>query len=54
VPEPSEPLEKIELIAALRKANGNQTHAAKALGVHRMTVFNRMRKYGIRLNEILK
>lgn len=54
VPEPSDPLEKLELIAALRKANGNQTHAAKALSVHRMTVLNRMRKYGIRLHEILQ
>ncbi|MGA9538593.1 MAG: helix-turn-helix domain-containing protein, partial [Desulfobacterales bacterium] len=53
VPEPSDTLEKLELIAALRKANGNQTHAAKALSVHRMTVLNRMSKYGIRLHEIL-
>ena len=54
VPETSEPQEKLALIAALRKANGNQTHAAKILGVHRMTVLNRMRKYGIRLHEILR
>jgi PAS domain S-box-containing protein len=53
LPEPSGSLEKMALIAALRKANGNQTQAAKALGVHRMTVLNRMRKYGIRLHEIL-
>jgi two-component system response regulator HydG len=53
VPAPSDPPEKSALIAALRKANGNQTRAAKALGVHRMTVLNRMRKYGIRLHEIL-
>jgi two-component system, NtrC family, response regulator HydG len=50
----SDPPEKVALIAALRKANGNQTHAAKALGVHRMTVLNRIRKYGIRLHEILR
>ena len=32
MPEPSDPPEKLALIAALRKANGNQTHAAKASG----------------------
>jgi len=53
VTEPSAPPEKLALIAALRKTNGNQTRAAKTLGVHRMTVLNRMRKYGIRLHEIL-
>ena len=50
--EPSDPPEKLALIAALRKTNGNQTHAAKLLGVHRMTVLNRMRKYGIRLHSL--
>jgi len=41
--------EKQELIEALRKTGGNQTQASKILGVHRMTVWNRMRKYGISL-----
>jgi PAS domain S-box-containing protein len=45
------PEEKAQLIEALRKANGNQSRAAGILGVHRMTVFNRMRKYGIRLKN---
>lgn len=54
VPALSDAPEKLALIAALRKTNGNQTRTAKALGVHRMTVFNRMRKYGIRLHEILR
>jgi transcriptional regulator with PAS, ATPase and Fis domain len=39
--------EKMQLINALRQAGGNQTQAAKILGVHRMTVWNRMRKYSI-------
>jgi two-component system response regulator HydG len=39
------------LIEALRKAGGNQSRAAGILGVHRMTVFNRMRKYGITLKN---
>lgn len=46
------PPEKQALIEALRKAAGNQSHAARLLGVHRMTVLNRMRKYGIRLKDI--
>ena len=43
--------EKAQLIEALRKAGGNQSRAAAILGVHRMTVFNRMRKYGITLKN---
>jgi two-component system, NtrC family, response regulator HydG len=45
------PEEKTQLIEALRKAGGNQSRAAGILGVHRMTVFNRMRKYGITLKN---
>jgi PAS domain S-box-containing protein len=53
-PESADVPEKQALIAALRKAHGNQTRAAKLLGVHRMTVLNRMRKYGIWLPEVLR
>ena len=35
------------LLEALKEAGGNQTQAAKILGVNRVTVWNRMRKYGI-------
>jgi len=45
----NESKEKRELIDALRQAAGNQSQAARILGVHRMTVWNRMRKYGISL-----
>jgi transcriptional regulator with PAS, ATPase and Fis domain len=45
----AEPEEKLRLIEALRQTGGNQSRAASILGVHRMTVFNRMRKYGIQL-----
>lgn len=44
---------RLELIDALRKAGGNQSQAARILGVHRMTVLNRMRKYGIQLKRDL-
>ncbi len=50
MPDPldsNEQKEKAELLEALEKSGGNRTLAAKLLKVHRMTVWNRMRKYGI-------
>jgi len=43
--------EEAELIEALRASKGNKTRAAEILGVHRMTVFNRIRKYGLHLKK---
>jgi len=43
--------EKEALIEALRLSNGNKVKAAKILNVHRMTVWNRMKKYGIQLTR---
>ncbi len=45
--------EKDELIAALKKTGGNQTQAARLLGINRVTVWNRMKKYGIDLKRVL-
>lgn len=42
------------LINALEKTGGNQTRAAQLLGVNRVTVWNRMRKYGLNLRKELK
>jgi transcriptional regulator of acetoin/glycerol metabolism len=42
------------LVEALRRANGNQTRAARLLGVNRVTVWNRMRKYGVDLKKVLQ
>ena len=39
--------EKAAIVEALRLSNGNRSEAAKLLGVHRMTIWNRMKKYGI-------
>lgn len=39
---------KQELVDALRQTNGNQTRAAKILGISRVTVWNRMKRYGLR------
>ena len=49
----SEPKEKMALIEALRKSNGNQSQAARLLGINRVTVWNRMKKYGIDLKKVL-
>jgi len=46
--------EKEELILALREARGNQTRAAGILGVNRVTVWHRMKKYGINLRRVLE
>ncbi|MGB5983928.1 MAG: sigma 54-interacting transcriptional regulator [Desulfobacterales bacterium] len=43
--------EKRELTEALKKTGGNQTRAAELIGVNRVTVWNRMRKYGISLKR---
>ncbi len=45
--------EKSELINALKRTGGNQTKAAKLLNINRVTVWNRMRKYGIDLKKVL-
>ncbi len=40
-----------ELIAALEQTKGNQTRAAEILGVSRVTVWNRMKRYGLQSNR---
>jgi PAS domain S-box-containing protein len=45
--------EKQALMAALRETHGNQTQAARLLGINRVTVWNRMRKYGIDIKTIV-
>jgi len=50
---PGESAEKRELIEALRKTNGNQSQAARILSINRVTVWNRMKKYGIDLKKVL-
>ncbi len=41
--------EKERLLDALQKEDGNQTRAARMLGVSRITIWKRIKKYGIRL-----
>lgn len=45
--------EKDQLIKALQQTGGNQTKAAQLLGINRVTVWNRMKKYGIDLKKVL-
>ena len=52
-PVSSENTEKTALVEALRQCNGNQTQAARILGINRVTVWNRMKKYRIELKTIL-
>lgn len=42
------------LVEALRRTGGNQTRAAKLLGVNRVTVYNRMKKYGLEIKRVLE
>jgi two-component system response regulator HydG len=41
-------IQKCRLVDALKQTGGNQTQAARILDVSRITVWNRMKKYGIR------
>jgi len=47
VPSPSEPEEKVRILNALAECAGNQTAAARLLGVSRRTLINKLELYGI-------
>ena len=53
MPGRGNPAEKAALINALRQSKGNQFLAARMLGVNRVTVWNRMKKYGIDVKKLL-
>lgn len=46
--------EREALMEALKRTGGNQTKAAKLLGVNRVTVYNRMKKYGVELKLVME
>lgn len=48
-----EETKKQQLVEALRSTGGNQSKAAEILGVTRVTVWNRMNKYGIDLKKMI-
>ena len=45
--------ERDDLIKVLRQFNGNQSEAARSLGVSRVTIWKRIKKYGINLDSDL-
>lgn len=45
--------ERDHLINVLRQVNGNQSEAARLMGVSRVTIWKRIKKYGINLNSDL-
>ncbi len=49
-----EEIKRIELIEALEETEGNQSQAAKLLGVTRVTVWNRMRRFGVQYKKTLE
>lgn len=51
-PDSPVPDEKSELIRALRETKGNQSRAARILNINRVTVWNRIKKYGIDLKTL--
>ncbi len=51
---PQDRRQRQELIQALRQAGGNQTRAARLLGVSRATVYNRMHRLGIGLKKLVQ
>jgi len=44
-------MKKHQLIEALKESNGNQSKAADLLGISRVTVWNRMKKYNVRFKQ---
>ena len=46
--------EEMQLRRALAEANGSPTKAAELLGISRMTVWRRMKKYGLTVERVVK
>ena len=42
---------KKQLVQALEQAGGNQSKASEILGVSRVTVWNRMKRYGVKFDR---
>jgi two-component system response regulator HydG len=43
-----EAMEKLAIVQALRLTGGNKSEAAERLGIHRTSIYDKMRRYGIR------
>jgi transcriptional regulator with PAS, ATPase and Fis domain len=53
-PERAVSEEKAALVAALREAKGNRSETARILGVTRATVWNRIRKHHLKVEQVVK
>jgi DNA-binding NtrC family response regulator len=51
-PEVSSQFEKLYILAALRRSRGSVQGAARLMGVHRNTLSNKVREYGINRAEL--
>ena len=47
-------IEKQELLEVLERTGGNQSKAAEILGVSRVTIWNRMKRYGIDAKRMIE
>jgi DNA-binding NtrC family response regulator len=47
VPGTLQEMERLRIIDALRETNGNKKRAARRLGIHRSTLYAKMRRYGL-------
>ncbi len=47
-------IEKRELLEVLKRTGGNQSKAAEILGISRVTVWNRMKRYGIDAKRLIE
>ncbi|MHC4736165.1 MAG: helix-turn-helix domain-containing protein, partial [Planctomycetota bacterium] len=47
-----EALEKDQILKVLEETDGNIAQTAKILGIHRMTLYNKLKKYSIDVNKI--
>jgi transcriptional regulator of acetoin/glycerol metabolism len=45
-------LEKNHILKILEETSGNVAQTAKILGIHRMTLYNKMKKYDIHVDKI--
>ncbi len=47
-----EGLERNHILKVLEETGGNVAQTAKVLGIHRMTLYNKLKKYSIEVNRL--
>jgi transcriptional regulator with PAS, ATPase and Fis domain len=52
IPLNRDDVKKAQLLKALKQTGGNQSQAAQILGVSRVTVWNRLKRYGIKAKYV--